>query len=351
MVHGGDVWQGGGPGTWLDFSANLRPEGMPEWVREALCGAMENARYYPEPGMGAARAALGAVLGVPQDCVLPTAGGIAAIDLAASLPGGRAVCFAPCFGEYAARSAVQGKAVVHVPLIGPGRAMRDPAEAVKDVLRTGDIAFLCSPLNPVGTAFSRAQIERLLGIAQARLAWLVVDEAFIAYCPEHSVADWAAARERLIVVGSMTKALGIPGVRLGYVCAGPEIVREMERRQTPWALGCFAQAVLRALPDHMEEVLADAAKCGPRRAMLRQGLEALGAHVYDSSAPFLLADMGCDAGSIACTLKKNGILVRLCEDFETINDGRHMRLAVKTETENARLLAAMEEAMACAENR
>ncbi len=36
MNHGGDVWQGAGPETWLDFSANLRPEGAPDWVVEAL---------------------------------------------------------------------------------------------------------------------------------------------------------------------------------------------------------------------------------------------------------------------------------------------------------------------------
>ena len=35
MMHGGNVWQGTSPREWLDFSANLRPEGPPEWVKEA----------------------------------------------------------------------------------------------------------------------------------------------------------------------------------------------------------------------------------------------------------------------------------------------------------------------------
>ena len=39
MIHGGNVWQGDGPGGWLDYSANIRPEGAPEWVREALLAA------------------------------------------------------------------------------------------------------------------------------------------------------------------------------------------------------------------------------------------------------------------------------------------------------------------------
>src|SRR5699024_6606076 len=76
MTHGGNVWQGEGPGAWLDYSANIRPEGMPEWVRQALRRGMESAAYYPEAGMERATRAMAAYLGISPECVLPTAGGI-----------------------------------------------------------------------------------------------------------------------------------------------------------------------------------------------------------------------------------------------------------------------------------
>ena len=100
MKHGGNVWQGNGPSEWLDFSANLRPEGPTEWVKAALLSGMENARYYPDPSMKRAKAALADYLGIPAACVLPTAGGISAIRLANMLPSVETVLFTPCFSEY-----------------------------------------------------------------------------------------------------------------------------------------------------------------------------------------------------------------------------------------------------------
>ena len=80
MRHGGNVWEGQ-PADWLDFSANLRPEGTPAWVMDTMRAALSQACYYPDRAMRAARAGLALYLGVDESCVLPTAGGAAAIDL------------------------------------------------------------------------------------------------------------------------------------------------------------------------------------------------------------------------------------------------------------------------------
>ena len=80
MRHGGNVWEGQ-PADWLDFSANLRPEGTPAWVMDTMRAALLQACYYPDRAMRAARAGLALYLGVDESCVLPTAGGAAAIDL------------------------------------------------------------------------------------------------------------------------------------------------------------------------------------------------------------------------------------------------------------------------------
>ena len=42
MIHGGGVWETGDPAEWLDFSANLRPEGPPDWVKEALYASVSD---------------------------------------------------------------------------------------------------------------------------------------------------------------------------------------------------------------------------------------------------------------------------------------------------------------------
>ena len=340
-THGGNVWQGSAPEEWLDFSANLRPGGPPEWVRRALRGAIARTAYYPDPTMRAARAALGAYLGLGADWALPTAGGISAIGLAARLPAEDMLTFTPCFGEYARAAEQQGLSVESVPLLDGGRLLR-PSEALADRNVSGRAVWLCTPLNPIGIAFPKPEIEALLERVEADGGWLILDEAFIHCCPEYSSVDLLAEHPRLLIAGSLTKSLGIPGVRLGYLCARPDILRTLADCQNTWELSCFAEAVLCALPEHAQELRRAAGENARRRESLRGALERLGMRIYPSQANFLLADLGRSAAPIAARLKEKGILVRECMDFAKINDGQHLRLAVKEESANARLLAELE---------
>ena len=64
MKHGGNVWEDGKPEMWMDFSANLRPEGTPIWVMQAMQDALFHTRYYPDRAMKAAKHGLSAYAGV-----------------------------------------------------------------------------------------------------------------------------------------------------------------------------------------------------------------------------------------------------------------------------------------------
>ena len=350
MNHGGNVWQGERPSDWLDYSANLRPEGAPRWVRDALTAGMENIRYYPDPTMRRARAALAEYLNLDAAQVLPTAGGISAIDLTAQLPASGALLATPCFGEYEMLCTRHGLPVHKVSLLREKHILGDPAAQLKDALFEGALVYLCNPLNPVGAAFTRDQVEALLNQVEDACGWLVVDEAFIEYCPQHTVVDLIAHHPRMLVTGSMTKILGIPGVRLGYLCGHPAVIEALSGHQITWELSCFAEAVACALPEHKRDILADGETNARRRNHLRTGLEKLGIHVYPSDAAFVLADFNRPVAPLVKYLKEKHILVRECMNFDGLDDGQHLRLAVKDEASNERLIEALREAMVCAEN-
>ena len=350
MTHGGNVWQSGSPEDWLDFSANIRPEGAPEWVKQALWSAVGNVSYYPDPEMRRARAAIAKYLSVSEACVRPTAGGISAIDMATHLNASDMVICTPCFAEYGQLAANRGRTVKRASLLSGRHCIGDPVEEIGGALTEGCAVWLCNPLNPTGTAFACERVEALLDRVEALDGWLIVDEAFIDYCPEHSVVSMVERRERLLVTGSMTKILGIPGVRLGYLCAQPRILAQLERYQLTWELSCFAEAVACALPEHTEEIRQTCRLNAARREALRQELEALGAFVYPSEAAFLLADFGRPVAAVERALSAQGILVRSCMSFDGLDDGRHLRLAVKDEAANERLIRALREALTCAEN-
>ena len=321
MKHGGNVWASDEPAAWLDFSANLCPEGTPDWVMRAMQAALHNARYYPDRAMRAARAGLAVYAGVPEACILPTAGGVDAIDACMALHPGRVRTEAPAFGEYAERAAVHGKA----------HALWDGRFA------PGDLLMLGNPNNPTGSARSREDILALHAQAMRSGAALAVDEAFIDFCPEHSVRR--NVEQGLTVVGSLTKTLCIPGVRLGYICAAPEVIAWMERRALPWSLNMLAAEIAAQLPAHLEDIRRDAECKARRRERLASRLWAHGARVEPSQANFLLVDFGQDMSSAVERLRAQHILVRTCASFGL---GKSMlRLAVRTDAENDRLVDAL----------
>lgn len=322
MEHGGDVWRGGAPESWLDFSANLRPEGPPDWVKAALAEGIARARYYPDPAMRAARSGLAAYAGVGEARLLPTAGGVAAIELALSLSRGDVYVGQHAFSEYRARAGARGRRV------RPWRGRVGP----------GSTLVLCNPDNPTGRAMPREEVLSILERVRDMGGELLVDEAFVDFCPEVSVRRDAGPG--LTVAGSLTKALCIPGIRLGYVVAEPGAVRRMERLAAPWSVSAPAAAVAEALPGHLDELAEDARLNAKRRVRFARRLEAAGARVYPSEANFLLCAFRRDMTAEAARLREAGALVRTCAGFGL--PGNFLRLAVRTDEENERLAALLE---------
>ena len=325
VKHGGNVWQGEGPDAWLDFSANLNPDGPPDWVREAMVQGLSRARIYPDPAMTAARRGVAMHLGVPENCVTVTAGGIGAVALAAKCPGGHVVA-QPTFQEYG-RLCIAHRSIFREEL----RAHR---------FAQGECLWLCNPNNPTGDALGRDAVLDLLARAEHAGARLIVDEAFIEYCPGHSVAHQVADHPALIVLGAFTKVLAIPGVRLGYMIAHPQVTRALAADLPPWRLNCVADAVAAALPGHAADFECIRRLNQRRRTAFAADLRALGARVYPSDASFLLCDFGRDMRPVIDAIRRRHILVRPCGMFPGLTHG-HVRLCVRTESENARLVEAL----------
>ena len=323
MNHGGNVWESGSPSGWTDFSANLRPEGPPLWVQETVRDAQRDIRFYPDPDMKRAREGLSAFLGVPGECVLPVPGGISAIDTVLGLSPGCVYIQPPTFCEYAVRAQVHGRR----------------CETWSGKCRKGDTLVICNPNNPTGSVRKQEELLSLLDALVSDGANLLADEAFIEYCPEYSLRG--NLRPGLIIVGSLSKILGTPGIRLGYICAAPETVLSLRKRMLPWPLDAFASEIAAHLPEHTDEIREDSRLNSCRRNAFARQLRNLGAEVFPSESNFLLADFRRGMSWAEKHLKARGILVRTCTSFGLPDS--FWRLAVKTEAENTRFINEMEE--------
>jgi threonine-phosphate decarboxylase len=175
---------------------------------------------------------------------------------------------------------------------------------------------------------------------------VLVDEAFIDYSPGEAITRDAAHLHSVVAIRSLTKFYGCPGLRVGYAVASPDTAAKLAVHLSAWPVTTLAMnALAEALhdTDHARDTLALNHR---NRAILAQALERLGCEVSPSAANFLFIRLpeGLHAASVReRLLREHAVLVRECDSFEGVEPGRHLRIAVRHESDNARLAEALEQ--------
>ncbi|TCL74089.1 L-threonine O-3-phosphate decarboxylase [Hydrogenispora ethanolica] len=328
--------------SFLDLSINVNPWGPPPagWLR--LLASLPAVRRYPQPYSRDGRAALAAFFRVSADRLALGNGAAELIhSLPEILPARRAVVFEPTFSEYARAFEQRGKPVARLPLTAAFGI--DPVPA-RQILAPGDILFICQPNNPTGRRFPEAALLDLIRLAEARQAWTLVDESFLWFCgalPESSVVRYLDEFPRLLVLNSLTKIGAIPGLRLGLLLAGADIVRSLEAALDPWNVNRLAQALIPAIiePKFLARTRERLARENRWLAQRLAGVNGL--TVYPWEVNYFLAKVGhpdLNGTEFIRRLGERGILVRDCRNFAGLGPD-YFRAAVGLRPQNRRLLA------------
>ena len=327
LQHHGDVEAA--PGM-LDFAVNVYAGPPPSWLDQALRASLLDVGRYPD-----ARPAAEAIArrhGRPAFEVLPTSGAAEAFSLFARLRDWRyPVVVHPQFTEPHTALAQAGHRVVEVHCAADTGFEIDP-DAVPE---QADLVVVGNPTNPTGVLHPAATIKELL--RPGRL--VVVDEAFMDAVPEEPDSLAHHVDPGLIVVRSLTKHWGIPGVRAGYLLGSSDVVTWLRGVQPPWSVSAAAVAALVACvdPSALPEARRRAEQIGGWRDVLEAGLARLGVPHVPSSAPFVLARVG---EGVHARLREEGIAVRRADTFPGL-DSTWVRIAVRDTAATNRLLAAL----------
>lgn len=135
-----------------------------------------------------------------------------------------ALVIEPAYPAYVDACVIAGREIVHLPS-GPenGFLPAPPEDA-----RAGMI-YLCSPNNPTGAVFSRAQLQAWVDYANKTGAVILFDAAYEAYIEDdalpHSIFELEGARTCAIEISSLSKTAGFTGTRLGYTVIPKELTR------------------------------------------------------------------------------------------------------------------------------
>lgn len=312
----------------LDLAVNVYDGPRPPWLDAALRSSLDAVGAYPDPS--AAQAAVAAHHGRAEEDVLVTAGAAEAFTLVARLrPWRRPVVVHPQFTE--PHAALEQAGHVVTPVLLPEPFTLDPALVPEDA----DLVVVGNPTNPTGVLHPAAVLRSL--VRPGRL--VVVDEAFMDCVPGEAESLAGVPLGGLVVLRSLTKHWGIPGIRAGYVAGDPAVVAGLAQAQTPWSVGTTAAAAVVACtsPEAAREARRRAEQIGEWREHLEKGLADLGIPHLPSAASFVLAQVG---HGVHGRLRAAGIAVRRADTFPGL-DGSWIRIAVRPPATADVLLAAL----------
>lgn len=342
------------PHSFVDFSANINvlapavsPEDWETWRADVV--------RYPEADADGIRRRLAAVYRDNAEQLIPTAGAIEALYLAARLFGGcKTAIVEPAFGDYSRAFEAGGCEYSRIPLAR--QLWQAPASEWAHLLEPFDAVVLGNPNNPTGSLQARAELCRLLERVWKRPKCWIVDEAFIEFVADHKRETLLPVLDKypsLIVLRSLTKSWAIPGLRMGFLAtSNPVWLAQLRKMQPPWSINSVTEAwaASNLTPGNHARLLAGLRELQEARLRFAARLgQIAGLLVCPSTCNFLLVEItepSLDAHSIYRELGRRGLLVRVCDSFYGMSRGRFIRLAVRTDAENNRLAEELE--MICA---
>ncbi|WP_351077370.1 histidinol-phosphate transaminase [Shewanella sp. CAL98-MNA-CIBAN-0140] len=218
-------------------------------------------------------------------------------------------CFGPTYGMYSISAATFNVGVNALSLTDDYQLPQDwPAQ-----IGNAKIVFICNPNNPTGTVIAKDKIEQAIQAAPNSI--VVVDEAYIEFCPDYSVADLLGKYPNLVVLRTLSKAFALAGARCGFMLASDDIIDLVMRVIAPYPVPLpVSDLAIKALsPAGIDTMQAQVASLVDQGKRLSNALTAYGAKVLPANGNYVLAKFA-DVSAAAKRLSDSGVVARAYKD-------------------------------------
>jgi len=332
----------------LDYCYLVNPYFPPKrLIKEMKSSFTELLTQYPS-GAAIQGSLAGKFFGIEPESAAVGNGAAELIDAVSRLLPGTIAIASPAFNEYPAR-------------FGPGRSLIFPtaskdfsytAEELEGAMKGADILVLVNPDNPsghfLGEAETKGLIDRLISAGKR----VIVDESFADFAvPEKRFTlldeGYLAPRPGLLVIKSISKSYGVPGIRLGILASGDRSLIAAARKLVPvWNINSLGEFFLQIADKYKADYSYACDRLATERARFASALQATGRlAVYPSQANYLLCRLvdGTDSRKLAAQLldDRRIFIKDLSGKSGFPSDGQFIRLAVRTTEENDQLTAAL----------
>ncbi|MCG9730671.1 histidinol-phosphate transaminase [Shewanella sp. Isolate13] len=274
---------------------------------------LEGLNRYPECQPPELIAAYSRYSQVATDSIITSRGADEAIELlirAFCVPGKDCIAtFGPTYGMYAISAKTFNVEVKALSLTADFQLPTDYQTQVSGA----KLVFICNPNNPTGSVIPRDKIIDVIENCQDAI--VVVDEAYIEFSPEYSVADLVASSTNLVVLRTLSKAFALAGARCGFLLANPNIIDICMRVIAPYPVPLpVSDVATKALSTAgLETMVKQVSEMKRQGLRLAAALQRYGAKVVKAHGNYVLAEFD-DKQAVQQKLKAAGVIARAYSD-------------------------------------
>ncbi len=205
-----------------------------------------------------------------------------------------------------------------------------------------DVLTIINPDNPSGNYIPSDYMKRIIEWTANKGIRLIVDESFVDFADEPDASlldnDYLEDNPHLIVVKSISKSHGVPGIRLGILASGDaDLISEIAKEVSIWNINSFAEFYLQIFEKYRKDFSKslDHIKT-ERKRLLKLLSEIEGITAFDSQANFVMIelDSGISAAQLSERMLEDNILIKNLDGKIKRDNRQFLRIAIRTEEEN-----------------
>jgi len=336
--HGGDIFGlaarlGCQPEEIIDMSSNINPLGALPGLIEHLRWKIGRVSMLPEVDARSSARVIAALLGVAEERVLAGNGTTQFIYTACTaLAARKALIVGPTYADYADACRAYGIEPDFFLTRADEDFVLDKGQLAA-ILPGYDTVFLCNPNNPTGHLVDHEALFDLC--ASHPHIRFVIDESYLPFAAaKRSRSMSACGLDNVVVLWSVSKIFGIPGLRAGFLLANAPVIERFRRLMQPWSVNGLAQEAIGFLGTNREAVtmFIDQTRVylAEERRLFRQRLQTGGLILYPSVTSYALIGLpaGHTATMVCRALAEQRFLIRNCANFHGLGEG-FIRIALK----------------------
>ncbi len=328
--HGDDIYRYDGL-VKMNFSSTTWQHADHSGLKAHLVERFHLINNYPEPEPVRLEKAIARKLGISPNAVMVTNGAMDAIHLIARLyHHSFSIIPQPTYSEYANACRLNKHIISN-------ESSEEIVETPKD-----RVYWICNPNTPSGNVLNKGFVKYV--VKRSPRYTFVVDQSLEAYTKE----DLLVPKEmqmvtNLLLLHSIGKTYGVPGLRLGYITAHPNTIQLLRDFQQPWAINALAIEAGLYLIEQGQPAVTNIDAYLEETERLRSALRKIkGIRVFETKTNFILCEL---LKGISTELKKyliheHGILIRDCQNFDGLSN-RLFRVSTQLPEENNLLVEAI----------